>query len=287
MPARIATTGDYFDKQKSLGPGALSSVAMHVLVAATIFGFAYVRGSFHGETWGEATPGSAIQATLISKAALPLPQDHPPTENVLATDKPSPAPAPAAPAPTKTAPVEDKAIPIATKQVEKTKPAPQKQAPAPKQAAPPKPSVTPTQRPQPTPKQDDRAQYGEGSPSNVAKSTPGAQSSSASAAVVGGDFGTKYPYYYSQITNVVKQNWYTAEIASGTPYGRQVVITFLIDRSGHPTNIQIAQSSGSPSLDMSGKRAVMRVDSFGPLPSTYRDNTVSVAYTFTYEKPNQ
>ena len=34
----------------------------------------------------EQPSGGAIQATLVSSASVPLPQDHPPTENVLATE---------------------------------------------------------------------------------------------------------------------------------------------------------------------------------------------------------
>ena len=63
------------------------------MIAASIIGYAYVHNFFHGSEWGSnSLEQGAIQATLVSSAALPLPQIHPPTDNVLATENPSPAP---------------------------------------------------------------------------------------------------------------------------------------------------------------------------------------------------
>ena len=59
-----------------------------------LIGYGYVHNLFHGSEWGSNSfQQGAIQATLVSTAALPLPQDHPPTDNVLATETPSVAPA--------------------------------------------------------------------------------------------------------------------------------------------------------------------------------------------------
>ena len=64
------------------------------LIVGLLIGYGYMHNLFHGSEWGaNAFQQGAIQATLVSTAALPLPQDHPPTDNVLATETPSVAPA--------------------------------------------------------------------------------------------------------------------------------------------------------------------------------------------------
>ena len=53
---------------------------------------------------------------------------------------------------------------------------------------------------------------------------------------------------------------------------------------GSPTNVQVEQSSGVPSLDQSAVRALQRIDTFGPLPSDYSGNKVSVEFWFDYKR---
>jgi protein TonB len=59
---------------------------------------------------------------------------------------------------------------------------------------------------------------------------------------------------------------------------------FDINRSGQPVNVQIEQSSGVPSLDQSAARAIQRIDTFGPLPSDYAGNRVTVEFWFDYKR---
>jgi protein TonB len=48
--------------------------------------------------------------------------------------------------------------------------------------------------------------------------------------------------------------------------------------------VQVAQSSGIPSLDISAVRALQRIDTFGPLPGDYSGSRVSVEFWFEYKK---
>lgn len=275
------------DQRDHFGGPALGSVALHLAFVAALAGLAFLNSRLHGDLWGNSTPGGAIQATLVSSApALPLPQDHPPTENVLATETPSPAPV--QPAPKAEAKQEEKAIPIPVKQPEKAKPDQKKSAPQPKTAPPNASTQKAPQHPQPTAKQDNRAQYGEGAPTHLARSTPGqAGASSSSPVAASGDFGSRFGWYVAVITRKVKESWYTQEVDPHTSAGRQVVVTFVVSRDGTPGSVRIVTSSGSPTLDTSALRAVQRVDTFGALPPEYRGNNVSVAYTFTYDQPNR
>ena len=118
---------------------AVGAVLLHcgLVIAAVVYGL--VGGYFHHNLWGGAGPGGAIQVNITS--ALPLPSDHPPNQNVLATEKPSEAPAP--PQPKAKQAVDETAIPI---QGKTKKPEHQEVKRTP-----------PQQQPVPT----NRAQYGE------------------------------------------------------------------------------------------------------------------------------
>src|SRR5215472_18984483 len=164
--ARIELERDPF------GGPAVGSLLLHGGIVALVALYVFLIGRFHGGIWGnsESAPG-AIQATLVSSApTIPLPSENKPTDNVLATQTPSQAPA--LPAPEKTVqqfPVD--AIPIPEKQ----KPQPKvKQAPQ-KSEAPVKPqknvtTPTSTKHAQPVPNQQNRANYGEAAQSNIPRS---------------------------------------------------------------------------------------------------------------------
>jgi protein TonB len=92
-----------------------------------------------------------------------------------------------------------------------------------------------------------------------------------------------------KITRLVSQNWYTYQIDSSTRFGSQVSVVFTVQRDGSVSfsSIQLPQPSPSPSLNKTAKEAVQRVGSFGPLPDQYTGRSVSVEYTFTYDRPTQ
>jgi TonB family protein len=64
----------------------------------------------------------------------------------------------------------------------------------------------------------------------------------------------------------------------------RVFITFEITRSGQPRNVQLSQSSGVPSLDVSAVRSIQRIDTFGPLPREYPGSGVAVEFWFDYRR---
>ena len=262
------------------GGPAVGSLMLHVRVVAAVVLYVFLIGRFHGGIWGnaESAPG-AIQATLVSSApTIPLPSENKPTDNVLATQTPSQAPAPPAPHKTVEAPPPD-AIPIPEKQKPtKVKQAPQK-AEAPVKPEP-KKTVTPTstKHAQPVPNQQNRANYGEAAQSNIPRSMTSNPNGNNPVAVNGGDFGSRFPWYVELIRRRTAQNWLTQEVSPSTPAGARVYLSFVLARDGSPSQIRIAQSSGSPSLDTSCLRAVQRVDTYGPLPGGYNGSSLSVSY---------
>ncbi len=76
-------------------------------------------------------------------------------------------------------------------------------------------------------------------------------------------------------------NWYRQEVDPRTPRGVSAATFFTIHRDGSVSNVQMNQSSGSPTLDRSCMRAAQRVDTFGALPSQYNQSTVMVSHCRT------
>ncbi len=243
---------------------ATGSIVLHVGLAASIVLYYVMGGFFHSNTWGGSAAGGAIRVNMVS-SALPLPSTTPPNENVLATEKPSEAPA--LPLPKAAPMVDEKAIPILGKQKQE-KPKPQ---PAPK-----------TLPKQPPPKLDNRAQYGEQAASSMPKAVTGQTTTVGPTSVSEGDFGSRFPYYVDGINRKMSQSWNKAEVDPRTPKGARVFLIFSIRQDGVPGDVQLDRSSGSPTLDRSCMRGVQRVDTFGHLPNGYTSNTLKVSYYCEY-----
>ncbi|HWG21945.1 MAG TPA: TonB family protein [Terracidiphilus sp.] len=237
---------------------ATGSLLLHLALAGAIVSYYIAGGFFKSNLWGGATSGGAIRVNLVS-SAIPLPSDQPPNQNVLATEKPSPAPAPPTP---KAAPkIDEQAIPIQGKHEQ------------------PKPQVAPrTPQKNPQPQQNNRAQYGEQAANNLPRSTTPQTSANGPVSVANGDFGTRFGWYVQIIKRKVDQNWNRQEVDHRTPIGAVATIYFKVDRSGIPSNFRIDRSSGSPTLDNSCLRAAQRVDTFGPLPPESNDRWLDVTY---------
>jgi protein TonB len=265
-----SASSDFLDgtelRREPLRKPFAKSMLLHAIVLGSLLGYAYWHQFFHGNEWGSNNPiQGSIEASMVSSASLPLPQDHPPTPNVLATETPSEAPMipqeKALPAPDlKAIPIPEKVKPAKTKPKEHAEPAPR--------------------HPQPTPKETHKAVYGEAAPANIPRATNSNPTSVIS--VAGGNFGALYPWYVDVINRKVSQNWYSQEVQPGTPIGTSTYIQFDISRDGSVSDASVATASGVPSLDTSCLRAVQRVDSFGPLPAGYNQSRLRVSFYCKY-----
>jgi protein TonB len=265
MPTRL---DDRFEQRSPLGRPFAESLLLHAAVIGALGLAMWIHSRAHGNEWGQNLNG-AIQANLVSSApAIPLPQIQKPTDNVLATENPSPAPAIDQ---QKTEPAPDlNAIPLATRQPKKE--------PPPKKQAPPQQEQKHAQQPP----QKDRVHFGEQQPSSLARSMAQQQKGPASPVTVAGGSGFRFPYYVAIINRKFSENWLLQEVDSSTAPGAKASLTFTISRDGAPSDIQLEKSSGSPSLDQSCLHAVQRIDSFGPLPAAYNGSYLRVGYDCTY-----
>jgi protein TonB len=239
---------------------------LHLLVIGALVASVWLHTRIHGNEWGQNLDG-AIQANLVSNApSIPLPQLQKPTDNVLATENPSPAPAIEK---QQTQPAPDlKAIPIPVKQT------PAKQPPK-------KDTQTQPEQKHPQPQQQpkDRAVSGEQQASSLPRSMAQQQAQAPAAPVsVTGGGGFRFPYYVAIIQRKSQENWLKQEVDPSTPSGAKAYIYFTLSRDGAPSDVKVGESSGSASLDQSCMRAIQRVDSYGPLPAAYNGSTLQVSY---------
>jgi periplasmic protein TonB len=241
---------------------AAGALLLHGLLLAAFISYGFVSGLFSHNLWGNQGAGGAMQVNIVS-SALPLPDTQPMNKNVLTTETPSPAPAP--PSPKEEHQIDEKAIPILGKQVK------------PKQKTAPK-----TQQHQPPPRQQNLAQYGEQNGTNIPRATQPQLSSNGPTTVGDNSFASRFGWYVNQINAKMATTWNKYEVDQRTPRGSRVYLVFAISRDGSPSHVQVERQSGSPTLDTSCERAVQRVDTFGPLPSAYNQNTLMVSYYCEY-----
>src|SRR5271154_6786799 len=228
----MAHNAEIFFEHDNWGRALGWSAGFHTAIVSFILLYSVVFTGSRGEGWGAGGGGSAIGVTLVSN--VPLPATPAPTQNVLANESKGL---------TKSEPkVEEKepdAIEIQGKnsKIKPTKP------PTPTKA---KPEAPPQE-------ETNQVAYGEGGPVSGPYGTFSAGGAKGGFGVNGGggDFGSLYAYYVQVIQQKVSENWLKYEVDPGICTARRVYVTFDIARDGHPTNVQVEQSSGGPSLDQS------------------------------------
>jgi protein TonB len=254
---------DIYSEHGQLRRPLVWSLGLHLAFAAFVVLYAVFIPSFRGEGWGSGGGGDAMGATLVS--AVPLPANPAETQKVLATESKGLS---------KSEPTvqekEPEAIPIPDKNT-KTKP---------------KPVTSATKRkPEPEPPESNQIPYGEGGPvTGPYTMSAGGAKGGFGFTGSGGDFGSRFSWYVEAVQRKVTENWLKYEVDPRITEAKRVYLTFDIARDGHPSNVEIEQSSGVPSLDQSAVRALQRIDNFGPLPSDYSGSKVSVEFWFDYKR---
>jgi periplasmic protein TonB len=265
----MAANADIFLERGNLGRPLAWSLALHLAFAIFIVVYAVFIPEKRGEGWGAGGGGEAMGATLVSN--VPLPANPVRAENVLANDSRGLTKSMALP---EVKPPEPEAIPIPDKDSKKKpKPAPNvsRKKPEPEQPVEEASNVIP---------------FGQGGPVSGPYGTFNAGGAKGGFGFTGGggDFGTRFAYYVDIVRRKVTDNWLKYEVDPRVTSGQRVYLTFDIARSGQPSNVQIEQSSGVPSLDQSATRAIQRIDTFGPLPPDYSGSKVSVEFWFDYKR---
>lgn len=261
----MAANADIFFEHDRWGRNLGWSLALHVVVAGAILLYTVISPG-GGGNWGMGGGGEAMGVSLVT--TVPLPASPTQTKNVLANE--SKGISESKPKPKEEEP---EAIPIPDKHA-KVKP---------------KKELSETKRkPEPQPQQEANnvVPFGQGGPVSGPYGVFSANGAKGGFGFTGGggDFGTRFAWYVRVVQQKVSENWLKYEVDPRITEANRVYVTFDIGRDGHPSHIQVEQSSGVPSLDESAIRALQRIDTFGPLPSDYPGNKVSVEFWFDYKK---
>jgi protein TonB len=261
----MARNAEIFFEHDNWGRSLSWSAGFHIAVTGVILLYPLVFKGSSGTGWGSGGGGSAIGVTLVS--TVPLPSTAAQNQNVLANESKGI---------TKSEPkIEEKEPDAIEIQGKNSKIKPTK-LPTPTKA-----------KPQPAAQEDsNQVAFGEGGPVSGPYGSFAAGGAKGGFGVTGGggDFGTRYGWYVEVIQRKVSENWLKYEVDPGINNAQRVYITFEVARDGHPYDVKVEQSSGVPSLDQSAVRALLRIDTFGPLPSDYNGSKISVEYWFDYSK---
>ncbi len=260
----MEANAEIFFEHDKWGRNLAWSAGLHLAVAGSIILYAAVASGGKGSAWGAGGGGDAMGVTLVS--SVPLPASTVQTQNVLANESKG-----ITQSQPKAEEKEPEAIPIPDKNA-KIKPRPRSSA---------------QQKPKPEEEEASNVvPFGEGGPVSgpYGNFNAGGAKGGFGFTGGGGDFGSRYAWYVRVVQQKVSENWLKYEVDPGISDARRVYVTFDIVRDGHPTNVQIEQSSGVPSLDQSAVRALQRIDTFGPLPPDYSESKVSVEFWFDYKK---
>jgi periplasmic protein TonB len=250
-----------FDEREKWGESLLLSVVFHCALVVGVFGLGFVL-NWHSSTndWG-SNKGDAVDAVLVSGAAIPIPHPQQQTQNIVANE---------------------------SKGVTQTQPQPKVEEP--QDALPIQGKVTPKKIDRPTPPThvqpravptpvETAVPYGEGGPVSGPYGSFSAPNTKGGFSVQNSGFADKYGWYVDVIRHKVQQNWLTYEIDPRITAPHRAYIEFDITRDGSPANVRVEQPSGVPSLDTSAVRAVQRIDGFGAVPD---GETLHVEFWFDH-----
>jgi periplasmic protein TonB len=262
----MAANAEIYFEHDRWGRALAWSAGLHVGITAAVLIFSALVYRTSGDTWGAGGGGEAIGATLV--ATVPLPASATQTQNVLANESKGI---------TQSQPkIEEKAPDAIEIQGKNAKIKPKK-----------KQETVSKEKAKAAPEEEsNQVAFGEGGPVSGPYGTFSSGGAKGGFGVTGGggDFGTKYSWYVHVIQQKVSENWMKYEVDPRITSAQRVYIVFDIARDGHPMNVQVEQSSGVPSLDISAVRALQRIDTFGPLPPDYSGGKISVEYWFDYKK---
>jgi protein TonB len=250
----------FYEREQWKKPLFLSA-GFHVFLTGSIVLTAFLLAPRATTNWGQNT-GDAVNATLISASALPIPHVEE-SKNIVANDSKGVTETKPQPKPVET----DDGVSIPTKEV-KVKPKPQTKTP---------PMIAHA-HPLPTP-EDTAVPYGEKGPVSGPYGSFSAPHTEGGFSFQDASFGSRFAYYVQRVNQTVSRNWFKPDVDNA----KRVYIIFDIMKDGSPTNVRVEQSSGVPSLDQLAMRAVQRSD-FGPLPPEYPGSKVSVEFWFDYTK---
>lgn len=261
----MAANAEIYFEHDSWGRALAWSAVLHGAITGALLVYSAVFYGTSGSAWGSGGGGEAIGATLVT--TVPIAASPADTKNVLAN--------------------ESKGVTKSLDKIEEKEPDAIAIQGKNTKVKPKKPETAAKSKPQPEPQEEtNQVAFGEGGPVSGPYGSFAAPGTKGGFGVAGGggDFGTRFGWYVKVVSQKVHENWLAYEVDPKIKKADRFYLSFDITREGRPTNVQVEQSSGVPSLDISAVRAIQRIDTFGPLPPDYSGSKLSVEFWFDYDK---
>jgi TonB family protein len=93
-----------------------------------------------------------------------------------------------------------------------------------------------------------------------------------------------FQYYLQIITDRVSSSWFTSLVDPGVSGTYTTTVYFKIMRNGRVADLEVKESSGIESLDMSAQRAIQGSAPFPPLPADYEGDYLGIHLIFEHAK---
>lgn len=100
----------------------------------------------------------------------------------------------------------------------------------------------------------------------------------------GTPFGNRFGWYAELLRRRISEKWRTNDVGAVGRNARPAIIGFDILRDGTVRNVQVVQSSGVQTLDLSARRAVMEASPLPELPREFERNSANVEFTFQLQR---
>jgi protein TonB len=261
----MTARADILDQPEPLGRSFAIALALHVGVAAAVFGLNFA-GHRKVEQFGDPSGGGFGSIAVTPTATIPLPSRGGPV-NPVANETDSRVPEPPAKAKPSVAEREPDpdAVAIKGKKQKKTR--------AESASSPNKWRAQQKDRP------------------NQLYTSGGQALSSPMIGMTGGGgvgvgtsspFGTRFGYYADLLRRRIAEKWNTGDVDPRMRNAPSVTVQFVIRRDGSvPANsVRVVQRSGVPALDYSAQRAVYDAVPMPPLPQGFERNEAVVEFVF-------
>ena len=99
--------------------------------------------------------------------------------------------------------------------------------------------------------------------------------------MIGVDLGALgHAWYRDSVAAALRRHWVRPVLE--TRDAIEVTVTFEILRDGTVRNVRLGAASGVPSLDRSAQRAVVDASPLPPLPTSWRDPSVTAEFLFRW-----
>lgn len=234
--------------------GGLASIALHLLMLAAVALFASGRLAREGP----------LGPSMIVRLAAGAPR---PSGGTPGVEKPAPRSVPERPQ----LPIDEKQAPTNRERVD----TPTKVSPPPEGLTAQPERMKPVE-PQPPPKDPSGEPGLPGIPGAGGPSGPIA----GGVAGLGSDEPFTYDYYTNLVVTRLQEAWQNRPLLPSGSDTARVVVSFVIERSGRVTHVQVDTPSGYTPLDQSAYRAVLALGQLPPLPRGYEKDRLTARFVF-------